>query len=140
MRIERVHPFHVLIDERRVDELGQRAVRTGKGDRTGRDDVDRRGDARIHGRHDLGTVTPVDLHTVVGRRVVARRHLDAGGDVEVLRGERHQRGRRRVGETHRRDARRSEDRGHVFHELLRPVTGIAADDYAPRRRVGHRCQ
>ena len=91
--------------------------------------VDERGDIGVGGRHDLAGVAEVDLVAVVLRRVVRRRHHDAGRAAEVQdRVGEHRRGQV-LGQQVGAHARRLHDLGGVAGEHVGVVPRVVADDH-----------
>ncbi len=148
------HPGHGLAADavqRRVDDLQvPRAVRVDEGDDVrevgvddvlaeprpavgpsygveGSDGVDRGGDLRVGGRHDLAAVAEVDLVAVVLGRVVRGGHHHAGDAAERPDGVGEHRRRQRAGEQHGLEARADHHRGGVLGEDVRAVPGVVPD-------------
>ncbi len=125
----RHEPSSLQIVERRARDVARRGSAR-----------DTRGDARIHGRHDLRAVLPVHLVAVVLGRVVAGGHDHPAGRARLLDRERDERRRGRFFAEHHAKARGREDRGGVVRELPAHAAGIATDDDATLGRTRHRRQ
>ena len=87
------------------------------------------GDLNIGRRHDLRTVTKVDLVAVVLGRIVGGSHHDPGHAAEVANAEGNHRGGQRTGAEQRRKAGPGQDLGSVAGEHSGVVAGVVADDY-----------
>ena len=98
--------------------------------------VDRGLDLLVRRREQLRAVAQIDLVAVVLRRVVARRHHDAGVGAHVADRECEHRRRQRTGEDERVQARTGQHAGDVVGEASAPVARVVADgDRAPLAQV-----
>ena len=121
----------VAVDDRGVDVLDRRIVRSGELHRRGVDEGDAGGDTGVVWGHDLGAVAEVHLVAVVGGRVVRRRDHHRRRGVELGRDPRQHGCRDRPGEQAYREPGGGHHPSRVEGEHVALAAGVVADGDAP---------